>query len=58
VKLPAHRAGLRGQRSGEQGASKGNFILIVPLGPPIPLWRERALAGQASEEFKKFAWVK
>ena len=31
VKLSAHRAGLPGARSGEQDASKGNFIRMVLL---------------------------
>jgi hypothetical protein len=32
------------------GASrKGNLIYIVPLDPPIPLWRDGALAGQLGE---------
>jgi len=41
VKLPAHRASRA--RSGEQDASKGNFIHIVPLNPAY----KAGLAGHA-----------
>jgi hypothetical protein len=30
MKLPAHRAGLPGHASGEQNASKGSLVRIVP----------------------------
>jgi hypothetical protein len=46
------QAGASRARSGEQKASKGNFILIVPLDPAYPAnqGRDGALAGQWSAD--------
>jgi hypothetical protein len=48
VKLPAQRAGLPGHASGEQNASKGSFVHIVPLNPAYP-----ALAGRGTFRSKE-----
>ena len=40
VKLPVHRAGL---------PEKEISFILCPLTPPIPLWRDGALAGQLGE---------
>ena len=46
MNLPAQRAGLPGHVvAGRKRANETSFILC-PLTPPIPLWRDGALAGQ------------
>ncbi len=42
--------GLPGHASGEQNVSKGSFVLIMPLAPPVPLWGDGTRFGQCETE--------